>query len=49
MEREKYLEATEFENIKDLIYAVSQKYNQRTAFMIKHKKENNEVEQNFMN
>ncbi len=44
MEREKYLEATEFENIKDLIYAVSQKYNQRTAFMIKHKKENNEVE-----
>ena len=38
MEREKYLEATEFENIKDLIYDASQKYNQRTAFVIKHKK-----------
>ena len=44
MEREKYLEATEFENIKDLIYAISQKYNQRTAFVIKNKKDNNEVE-----
>ena len=37
MEREKYLEATEYENIKDLIYDISQKYNQRTAFVIKHK------------
>ena len=37
MEREKYLEATEFENIKDLMYDVAQRYNQRIAFVIKHK------------
>ena len=37
MEREKYFEATEFENIRDLIYDIAQKYNQETAFIIKHK------------
>ncbi len=39
MEREKYLEATEFENIKELIYASAHKYNQNIAFTIKHKKD----------
>ena len=43
MEREKYFEATEFQNIKDLIYDATHKFNQRTAFVIKHKK-GNEVE-----
>lgn len=39
MEREKYFEATEFENIKELIYDAVSKYQQKTAFVIKHKKE----------
>lgn len=39
MNREKYFEATEFENIKELIYDAVQKYNEKTAFVIKHKKE----------
>ncbi len=39
MEREKYLEATEYENIKELMYGTVQKYNERTAFTIKHKKD----------
>ena len=34
MEREKYFEATEFENVKELIYDAVQKYNQKTAFII---------------
>lgn len=37
MGREKYFEATEFENIKELIYDAVQKYNEKTAFVIKHK------------
>lgn len=39
MKREKYFEATEFENIKELIYNAVQKYNEKTAFVIKHKKD----------
>ncbi len=39
MEREKYFEATEFENIKELIYDAVQKYNEKTAFILKHKKD----------
>lgn len=39
MGREKYFEATEFENIKELIYDAVSKYQEKTAFMIKHKKE----------
>lgn len=39
MGREKYFEATEFENVKDLIYDAVKKYNEKTAFIIKHKKE----------
>ena len=39
MEREKYFEATEFENIKELIYNTAEKYNEKTAFVIKHKKD----------
>ena len=39
MEREKYFKATEFENIKDLIYDAVKKYNEKTAFTIKHKQE----------
>ncbi len=43
MEREKYFEATEFENIKDLIKDAVKKYNEKTAFVIKHKNEKKEV------
>ena len=39
MEREKYFEATRFENIKELIYDAVKKYNEKTAFVIKHKSE----------
>lgn len=39
MSQEKYFDATEFENIKELIYDAVQKYNSETAFIIKHKKE----------
>ncbi|MCI8760078.1 MAG: AMP-binding protein [Clostridia bacterium] len=39
MSQEKYFEATEFENIKELIYNAVQKYNNETAFIIKHKEE----------
>ena len=39
MSQEKYFEATEFENIKELIYDAVQKYNNETAFIIKHKSE----------
>lgn len=38
MEREKYFEATEFENVKELMYNSVWKYNEKTAFVIKHKK-----------
>ena len=37
MEREKYFEATEFENIKELIQDAVSKYQEKTAFVIKHK------------
>ncbi len=43
MEREKYFEATEFENIKELIKDAVKKYNEKTAFVIKHKNEKKEV------
>ena len=39
MEREKYFEATEFENVKELIYDAVKKYNEKTAFVLKHKKD----------
>ena len=39
MEREKYFDATEFENIKDLMYDAVKKYDEKIAFIIKHKKE----------
>ena len=37
MERERYFEATEFENIKEIIYNSADKYAENTAFIIKHK------------
>ena len=37
MERERYFEATEFENIKEIIYNSVDKYAENTAFIIKHK------------
>ncbi|MCF0125220.1 MAG: AMP-binding protein [Clostridia bacterium] len=37
MERERYFEATEFENIKGIIYNSAKKYADKTAFIIKHK------------
>ncbi len=39
MEREKYFEATEFENVKELMYDIVKKYNDKTAFVIKYKNE----------
>lgn len=39
MGREKYFEATEFENVKELIYDAVSKYQEKTAFVIKHKKD----------
>ena len=39
MEREKYFEATEFTNIKELIQDAVSKYKGKTAFVIKHKEE----------
>ena len=37
MKRERYFEATEFENIKEIIYNSAEKYAENTAFIIKHK------------
>ncbi len=39
MKTEKYFEATEFENLKELIYNAVEKYKEKTAFILKHKKE----------
>ncbi len=39
MEREKYFDAIEFENIKEIMYHVAKEYQEKTAFIIKHKKE----------
>ena len=40
MERIKIFEATEFNNIKELVYHISEKYNEKIAFVIKHKNGN---------
>lgn len=40
MERIKIYEATEFNNIKDLMYHIAKKYNEKIAFVIKHKNGN---------
>ena len=37
--RERYFEATGFENIKDIIYNSAKKYKDNTAFILKHKKD----------
>ena len=37
MERERYFEATEFENLKEIIYNSAEKYGENTAFILKHK------------
>ena len=39
MKRERYFEATEFKNIKEIIYDAVKKYEKNTAFIIKNKKE----------
>ena len=39
MEKERYFEAEEFENIKEILYHVAQKYSDKVAFIVKHKKE----------
>jgi long-chain acyl-CoA synthetase len=44
MENKKIFNATEFNNIKEIIYSASKKYSNQYAFVIKHKKENKEVE-----
>lgn len=37
MERERYFEATEFDNVKDIIYHSAKIYKDNTAFILKHK------------
>ena len=37
MKKMKYLEATEFENIKEIIYNSAEKYADNTAFVLKEK------------
>ncbi len=44
---EKYFDATEFENIKELIYNCAKVYEKNTAFIIKHK-DNKEVEYEYI-
>ena len=41
MKREKYFEATEFENIRELLYNSVKKYGDNTAYVLKHKNEKN--------
>ena len=47
MQKEKYFEATEFKNIKEIIYNSSEKYEDKTAFIIKHKKDKNTEYENI--
>ena len=37
MEREKYFNATEFEDIKQIVYNSAKVYNDKSAFVLKHK------------
>lgn len=39
MKRERYFEATEFNNIKEILYNSAKVYTENTAFIIKHKKD----------
>lgn len=39
MKRERYFEATEFENIKEIMYHSAEKYGENIAFILKHKKD----------
>ncbi len=41
MEKNKFLEAQEFNNIKEIIYNSAEKYSQRIAFVIKHQEDKN--------
>ena len=43
MSRERYFEATEFQNIKEILYNSVEKYGEHTAFIIKHKENENKV------
>ena len=47
VEREKYFEATEFENLKGLLYNSVEKYGEKAAFIIKHKNENETTYENI--
>ena len=40
MKRERYFEATEFQNIKEIIYNSAKVYAENVAFVIKHKDDN---------
>ncbi len=41
MERKKYFDATEHENIREILYASAEKYGEGTAFILKHKENKN--------
>lgn len=41
MERERYFDATEFKNVKEIIYNSADVYSNNTAFILKHKKDKN--------
>lgn len=47
MEKIKYLEATEFQNLKELIYNSAEKYAEKTAFILKEKKDKEIVYRNI--
>ena len=47
MKRERYFEATEFENIKEIIYNSAKLYENNTAFIIKHKEGKNTSYENI--
>jgi len=47
VEREKYFEAAEFENLKGLLYNSAEKYGEKAAFIIKHKNEKETTYENI--
>ena len=47
MERERYFKATEFKDIKEIIYNSAKEYAQNIAFIIKHKKDKEETYENI--
>lgn len=47
MKKERYFEANEFENIKEVLYNSVKEYGEKTAFIIKHKNKDNTTYENI--